>query len=39
VAVREVTKDRVTRSGGTTIRTRLVIWGGGEMAASLAFAS
>jgi len=36
VSVKEVAGDRVTLGDGTTIRTRLVVWGGGEMAAPLA---
>lgn len=37
--VKEITDDRVTLGDGTTIKTRLVVWGGGEMAAPLAFRS
>jgi NADH:ubiquinone reductase (H+-translocating) len=36
VSVQEVTPDHVLLSDGTTIKTRLVIWGGGLMAAPLA---
>jgi NADH dehydrogenase len=39
VSVKEVTDDRVTLGDGTTIKTRLVVWGGGQMAAPLAFRS
>ncbi|GIH98181.1 NAD(P)/FAD-dependent oxidoreductase [Planobispora takensis] len=39
VPVKEVTGERVVLGDGTVIRTRLVIWGGGEMAAPLAFRS
>ena len=39
VSVKEVTDDRVTLSDGTTIKTRLVVWGGGQMASPLAFGS
>jgi NADH dehydrogenase len=39
VSVKEVAEDRVTLSDDTTIRTHLVVWGGGEMAAPLAFRS
>jgi NADH dehydrogenase len=35
-AVTEVAPDHVTLRDGTTIRTHLVIWGGGEMAAPIA---
>jgi NADH:ubiquinone reductase (H+-translocating) len=37
VSVTEVAEDELTLSDGTTIKTRLVVWGGGEMAAPLAF--
>jgi NADH dehydrogenase len=37
VAVKEVTEDRVVLGDGTTIGSRLVVWGGGEMAAPLAY--
>ncbi|BAL88513.1 putative pyridine nucleotide-disulfide oxidoreductase [Actinoplanes missouriensis 431] len=36
VSVKEVTPDGVTLSDGTTIKTRLVVWGGGQSAAPLA---
>jgi NADH dehydrogenase len=36
VSVTEVGEDHITLSDGSTIATRLVIWGGGVMAASLA---
>lgn len=36
VSVTEVAEDRVTLGDGTTIKTHLVVWGGGEMAAPLA---
>jgi NADH dehydrogenase len=36
VSVTEVAEDHVTLGDGTTIKTRLVVWGGGEMAAPLA---
>jgi NADH dehydrogenase len=36
VSAKEVGPDQVVLSDGTTIRTRLVVWGGGEMAAPLA---
>jgi NADH dehydrogenase len=39
VSVTEVAEDRLTLGDGTTIKTRLVVWGGGEMAAPLAFRS
>jgi NADH:quinone reductase (non-electrogenic) len=39
VSVKEVTADRVTLGDGTEIKTRLVVWGGGLMAAPLAFRS
>jgi NADH dehydrogenase len=39
VSVTEVAEDRVTLSDGTTIKTHLVVWGGGEMAAALAGSS
>jgi len=39
VTVKEVAEDRVTLGDGTTVKTRLVVWGGGEMAAPLAFRS
>jgi NADH:quinone reductase (non-electrogenic) len=39
VSVKEVTEDRVTLGDGTTIKTHLVVWGGGEMAGPLAFRS
>ncbi|WP_328471313.1 NAD(P)/FAD-dependent oxidoreductase [Actinoplanes sp. NBC_00393] len=39
VSVKEVTPDGVTLSDGTGIPTRLVVWGGGQMAAPLAFRS
>jgi NADH:ubiquinone reductase (H+-translocating) len=35
-AVTEVARDHVVLRDGTTIRTHLVIWGGGEMAAPIA---
>jgi NADH dehydrogenase len=38
-SVKEVTPDRVTLGDGTTIKTHLVVWGGGQMAAPLAFRS
>jgi NADH dehydrogenase len=37
--VTEVAEDRLVLGDGTTIKTRLVVWGGGEMAAPLAFRS
>jgi NADH dehydrogenase len=37
--VTEVAADRLTLGDGTTIKTHLVVWGGGEMAAPLAFRS
>jgi NADH:quinone reductase (non-electrogenic) len=37
VPVKEIADDRVTLADGTTVKTRLVVWGGGEMAAPLAF--
>ncbi|MBG0564593.1 NAD(P)/FAD-dependent oxidoreductase [Actinoplanes aureus] len=39
VPVKEVTADGVTLNDGTEIKTRLVVWGGGQMAAPLAFRS
>lgn len=39
VPVKEVAADRVTLGDGTVIKTRLVVWGGGEQAATLAAAS
>ncbi|BCJ40066.1 pyridine nucleotide-disulfide oxidoreductase [Actinoplanes ianthinogenes] len=39
VSVKGVTADRVTLSDGTTIKTQLVVWGGGQMAAPVAFRS
>ncbi len=33
--VTEVARDHVTLHGGTTIKTHLTVWGGGEMAASI----
>ncbi|BFU46468.1 NAD(P)/FAD-dependent oxidoreductase [Krasilnikovia sp. MM14-A1004] len=39
VSVKEVAADHVTLGDGTTIKTGLVIWGGGQMAAPLAFGS
>jgi NADH dehydrogenase len=39
VAVKEVGPDHVTISDGTTIRTHLVVWGGGVTAAEVAGAS
>ncbi|GAB1639883.1 NAD(P)/FAD-dependent oxidoreductase [Krasilnikovia sp. MM14-A1259] len=39
VSVREVTDRGVTLGDGTRIPSRLVVWGGGEMAAPLAFRS
>jgi NADH dehydrogenase len=39
VAVTKVDDDRITLGDGTSIKTRLVVWGGGEMAAPLAFQS
>jgi NADH dehydrogenase len=36
VSVTEVADDRLTLGDGTTIKTHLVVWGGGEMAAPLA---
>jgi NADH dehydrogenase len=36
VSVKEVAPDRVLLSDGTTIQTRTVVWGGGEMASPLA---
>lgn len=39
VSVTKVQEDRLTLGDGTTIKTRLVVWGGGEMAAPLAFRS
>jgi NADH:ubiquinone reductase (H+-translocating) len=39
VSVTEVAADRLTLGDGTTIKTHLVVWGGGEMAAPLAFRS
>ncbi|MFL5900370.1 MAG: NAD(P)/FAD-dependent oxidoreductase [Solirubrobacterales bacterium] len=36
VAVKEVAEDHVALGDGTTIRTHLVVWGGGEMAAPVA---
>ena len=36
---RRWSRDRLTLGDGTTIKTRLVVWGGGEMAAPLAFQS
>jgi NADH dehydrogenase len=38
-SVKEVTEDRVVLGDGTVIKTRLVVWGGGEMASPLAFRS
>jgi NADH dehydrogenase len=35
-AVKEVARDHVVLSDGSTIATHLVIWGGGEMAAAIA---
>jgi NADH:ubiquinone reductase (H+-translocating) len=35
-AVTEVARDHVSLRDGTTIRTHLVVWGGGEMAAPIA---
>jgi NADH dehydrogenase len=39
VSVTKVEEDRITLGDGTTIKTHLVVWGGGEMAAPLAFQS
>ncbi len=39
VSVTKVEEDRLTLGDGTTIKTHLVVWGGGEMAAPLAFRS
>jgi NADH dehydrogenase len=39
VAVTEVTADRVTLGDATVIKSRLVVWGGGEKAADLAGAA
>ena len=39
VSVKDVSADRVTLSDGTELKTRLVVWGGGQMAAPLAFRS
>lgn len=39
VSVTNVESDRITLGDGTTIKTHLVVWGGGEMAAPLAFRS
>jgi NADH dehydrogenase len=36
VSAKEIAADHVVLSDGTTIKTHLVIWGGGEMAAPLA---
>jgi NADH dehydrogenase len=36
VSAKEVAADHVTLSDGTSIKTHLVVWGGGEMAAPLA---
>ncbi|GAA4610043.1 NADH dehydrogenase [Actinoplanes octamycinicus] len=36
VSVKAVTADRVTLSDGTVLKTQLVVWGGGQMAAPLA---
>ncbi|MEU4690845.1 NAD(P)/FAD-dependent oxidoreductase [Actinoplanes sp. NPDC023714] len=39
VSVKEVTPEEVTLGDGSRIRTRLVVWGGGQMAAPVAFRS
>src|SRR4029450_13987091 len=39
VSVKEVTDDRVALSDGATIKTRLVVWGRGQLASPLAFGS
>jgi NADH dehydrogenase len=39
VRVKEVAADHVTLADGTVIKTRLVVWGGGEQAAAIATAS
>ncbi|WP_433293941.1 NAD(P)/FAD-dependent oxidoreductase [Actinoplanes sp. CA-030573] len=39
VSVKEVAPDHVTLGDGTEIKTHLVVWGGGQMAAPVAFGS
>jgi NADH dehydrogenase len=36
LSAKEVTADRLVLSDGSTVPTRMVVWGGGEMAAALA---